>query len=167
MQEDRANYGRPREPVEEPDARIPSPEEGYRTKETLMPGAGTALSTQDEKSWSVLAHLSILLNVVTGLGGLLAAPVIWLVYRERSPRVAFHALQSFWYQAAWAVGLTVGWSVTVMLMVVLVGFFIAPFMALLTLVPFVQSIYAAHKINQGVEYRYPLIANMIDGGPEK
>ena len=32
------------------------------------------------------------------------------MYKDRSPRVAFHALQSLWYQIAWMVVLVVGWG---------------------------------------------------------
>lgn len=164
MQEDRANYGRPREPGDEPEAPIHRYEGHYRPDGGPVRGAGSSLSPSDERSWSALAHLSVLVNLVTGFGGLIAAPVVWLVYRDRSPKVAFHALQSFWYQAAWTVVLTVGWTVTFALMVVLVGFLLVPFMALASLVPFVHGVYAAHKVNQGVDYRYPFIANMLDGG---
>jgi uncharacterized Tic20 family protein len=31
-----------------------------------------------------------------------------------------------------------------------------------TLVPFVHMGYAAYKVNQGVDYRYPLVADLID-----
>jgi uncharacterized protein len=164
MQDDRANYGRPREPGDEPEAPVRGYEGRYRSYESPMRGATTDLSPSDERSWSALAHLSVLINLVTGFGGLVAAPVVWLVYRDRSPKVAFHALQSFWYQAAWAVALTVGWTITLMLMIVLVGFLLLPFMALASLVPFVHGSYAAYKVNQGVDYRYPFIANMLDGG---
>lgn len=167
MQEDRANYGRPREPGDEPEAPV-SGYGGYRSDESPMrPTGSTSLSPSDERSWSALAHLSVLINLVTGFGGLVAAPVVWLVYRDRSPKVAFHALQSFWYQAAWAVALTVGWTVTFVLMLVLVGFLLLPFMAVASLVPFAHGVYAAYKVKGGADYRYPLIANMLDGGREE
>lgn len=164
MQEDRANYGRPREPGDEPEAPIGGYGGYHRKDDSPVRGVGSSLSPRDERSWSSLAHLSILVNLVTGFGGLIAAPVVWLVYRERSPKVAFHALQSFWYQAAWAVALTVGWAITGLLTIVLVGFLLMPFMALASLAPFVHGVYAAYRVNQGVDYRYPFIANMLDGG---
>jgi Domain of unknown function (DUF4870) len=47
-------------------------------------GANPAsMSTQEEKSWSVLAHLSLFQNIVTGFLGPVAALVIWLVYKDR------------------------------------------------------------------------------------
>jgi len=127
-----------------------------------MAGPAGTLNIQDERMWSMLAHLSILLNLITGIGGPIGALVIWLVYKDRSPRVGFHALQSLWYQVAWIVILAVGWIVTTILMLVIVGFLLIPVMALASLIPFVHQCYAAYKVNQGFDYRYPFIADMVD-----
>ena len=129
---------------------------------TGMAGQSGTMSVQDERTWSMLAHLSILLNLITGIGGPIGALVIWLVYKDRSPRVGFHALQSLWYQVAWIVILTVGWILTSILMLVIVGFLLIPVMALASLIPFVHQCYAAYKVNQGFDYRYPFIADMVD-----
>ena len=125
---------------------------------------GVRMSAEDEQAWSMIAHLSVLLNLITGLGGPVAALIIWLVYKDRSQRVAFHALQSLWYQIAWLVVLAVGWSITFGLMFVLIGFLLIPLMLLVSLVPFIHQCYAAYKVYQGVDYRYPIIADVIDGG---
>jgi uncharacterized membrane protein len=65
---------------------------------------------------------------------------------------------------AWAVILFVGWSITFILMFVLIGFLLVPVMAIASLVPFVHQCYAAYKVYQGVDYRYPVIADMVEGG---
>ena len=147
MQQQDPNYGTPRE---EP-------------RLTRVP-VGGGMSAQDERTWSMLAHLSILLSLITGIGGPLAALVIWLIYKDKSQRVAFHALQSFWYQVAWIVILAVGWTITGILILVVIGLLLVPVMALVSLVPFVHQCYAAYKVYQGVDYRYPIIADTIDGG---
>ena len=138
-----------------------SPQEEPRLSRVPM---GNGISAQDERTWSMIAYLSVLLSLVTGIGGPIAALVIWLVYKDRSQRVAFHALQSLWYQVAWAVILFVGWSITFILMFVLIGFLLVPVMAIASLVPFVHQCYAAYKVYRGVDYRYPVIADMVDGG---
>jgi uncharacterized protein len=120
------------------------------------------MGTQEEKTLSVLAHLSMFLNLVTGFLGPVAALVIWLVYRDRSRTVAFQALQSMWYQVTWLVILVVGWTITTLLMLVLIGFLLVPVMALISLVPFVHSAYAAYRVSKDGEFRYPLIADMIE-----
>jgi uncharacterized protein len=137
--------------------------EGEAVEEEIAGERGTVtMGTQEERTWSVLAHLSIFLNLVTGFLGPVAALVIWLVYRDRSSRVAFQALQSMWYQVAWLVILFAGWAMTTLLMLVLIGFLLVPVMALITIVPFVHSAYAAYRVTKDGEYRYPLIADMIE-----
>jgi uncharacterized Tic20 family protein len=126
-------------------------------------GDQEAMSVQDEKTWSLLSHLSMFLNLFTGLLGPVAALLIWLVYKDRSQKVAFHALQSMWYQIGWLVILAVGWTITAFLTIVLIGILLIPVMIVATVVPFVHMGYAAYKVNQGVDYRYPLVADMIDG----
>jgi uncharacterized Tic20 family protein len=143
MQQEDPNYGRARE--------------GSR-----LTGVRVGMSAKDERTWSILAHLSILLDLVTGIGGPIAALIIWLVYKDKSQRVAFHALQSLWYQVAWIVILSAGWLITYILMLVLIGFLLIPVMAIVSVVPFVHQCYAAYKVSQGVEYRYPIIADMVD-----
>jgi uncharacterized protein len=126
-------------------------------------GANQAtMSAHEEKTWSILAHLSIFLNLFTGFLGPVVALVIWLVYRDRSPKVAFHALQSMWYQVAWLVLLGVGWAFTGLLMLILIGFLLVPVMALLTVVPFVHAAYAAYRVGRGDDYRYPFVADLIE-----
>src|SRR5215203_5055117 len=120
------------------------------------------MGTQEERTFSVIAHLSIFLNLVTGFLGPVAAMIMWLVYRDRSSKVAFQALQSMWYQVAWLVILVAGWTVTTVLMLVLIGFLLVPVMALISLVPFVHSAYAAYRVSKDGGYRYPLIADMIE-----
>jgi uncharacterized Tic20 family protein len=130
------------------------------------PGGGlgtTTMSPKDENTWSVLAHLSVFLNLVTGFLGPVAALVIWLIYRDRSPRVSFHALQSLVYQAAWMVILAVGWTIAGILTIVLIGFLLFPVMMVLTVVPFAHMGYAAYKVNQGIDYRYPFVADLVSG----
>jgi uncharacterized protein len=122
----------------------------------------TTMGPKDENTWSVLAHLSVFLNLFTGFLGPVAALVIWLMYRDRSPRVSFHALQSLWYQVAWVVILVVGWSVAGLLTIIVVGFLLFPVMIVLTIVPFVHMAYAAYKVSQGIDYRYPWIAELVE-----
>ena len=111
----------------------------------------------------MLAHLSMFLNLFTGFLGAVAALIIWLVYKDRSEKVAFNALQSMWYQIGWLVILAVGWTVTGLLTIVLVGFLLIPVMAVVSVVPFVHAGYAAYRVGKGDEYRYPIAADLVEG----
>ena len=122
-----------------------------------------AVSAQEERTWSVLSHLSMFLNLITGFLGPVAALITWLVYKDRSQKVAFHALQSMWYQIGWLVILAVGWTVTGLLTIILIGFLLIPVMAIVSVVPFVHAAYAAYRVSKGDEYRYPVAADLADG----
>jgi uncharacterized Tic20 family protein len=101
------------------------------------------MGAQEERSWSVLAHLSIFLNLFTGFLGPVAALVIWLVYK------------------AWLVLLGIGWALTGLLTLILIGFLLIPVMALATVVPFVHAAYAAYRVSKGDDYRYAFVADLI------
>ena len=150
--EEEQNYGRSREPGD--------PTGGPTG--TMRREEGSAMSPQDERTWSILAHLSVLAALV-GLMPL-GALIVWLVYKDRSPRVGFHALQALWFQIAWLLILVVGWSVTLVLSFILIGLLFIPVMLVASLVPLIHGCYAAYKVSQGVDYRYPYIADRIDGG---
>ncbi|MDF2702484.1 MAG: hypothetical protein K0S10_1428 [Rubrobacteraceae bacterium] len=120
------------------------------------------MSAQDERTWSVLAHLSMFVNLVTGFLGPVAALIIYLVYKDRSRKVAFHALQSMFYQIGWLVILAVGWTVTTLLLVVVIGFVLIPVMVIVSVMPFVHAGYAAYRVSNGDDYRYPFAADMVE-----
>jgi len=117
-------------------------------------------SVQEERTWSVLSHLSMFLNLITGFLGPVAALIIWLVYKDRSRKVAFHALESMWYQIGWLVILAVGWTVTGLLTMILIGFLLIPVMAIVSVVPFVH---AAYRVSRDDGYRYPIAADLVEG----
>lgn len=126
------NYGLQRE--YEPSYRAPS----------LTP-LERSLDAGQERTWSVLAHLSTFVNAFTGFLGPVVAFAIWLAHRDRSPVVASHALRSVVYQVIWLSAIAAGWAVTGLLMVVLVGFLLVPVMVLVSLGPFVHASYAAYR----------------------
>jgi uncharacterized Tic20 family protein len=72
------------------------------------------MSPQSENPWSALSYLSVS-AIVTRFVGPVAALIIWLVYKDRSSKVAFHALQSLWNQVAWLMVLSIGRVITALL----------------------------------------------------
>jgi uncharacterized Tic20 family protein len=140
MEREAANYGVQREHEAWPVPRGP---------------VGGTMGVRDERTWSALAHLSTFLNIFTGFLGPVAAFIIWLVHRDRSPTVAHHALRSVFYQTAWLVAIVVGWTLTGLLTAVLIGFLLIPVMLLVTLAPFVQASYEAYRAYLGGSRYYP------------
>jgi uncharacterized protein len=125
-------------------------------------GASTSTMTaQDERTWSIIAHLSVLL----GLVGLMpfGALLVWLIYKDRSRKVRFHALQALWYQIAWILILVAYTLVSLVLSLIIIGIFMFFLLPILALVPLVHGCYAAYQVSKGIEYRYPYIADRIEG----
>jgi uncharacterized protein len=120
-----------------------------------------AMSPQDEQTWSVLAHLSVLLALVSLMP--FGALLVWLIYKDRSEKVRFHALQALWYQIAWVVILVAYALISTVLTLLIIGFFMFFLLPVLLVVPIVHGCYAAYQVSQGVDYRYPLIADRIQG----
>lgn len=125
----------------------------------------TTMTTQEEQTWSIISHLSVLAALIGVMP--LGALVIWLVYKDKSERVRFHALQALWYQLAWVILLIAYTTLSLILSLVLVGIFMFFLLPLIALVPLIHGCYAAYRVSQGEDYRYPFIADRIDGGPRR
>jgi uncharacterized protein len=134
--------------------------EQERVSEGQAGASVQTMSAQDERTWSIIAHLSVLAALV----GLMpfGALLVWLLYKDRSQKVRFHALQALWYQIAWVVILIAYTFVSLVLSLVIIGIFMFFLLPILALVPLVHGCYAAYQVSQGVEYRYPYIADRIE-----
>jgi hypothetical protein len=128
----------------------------------------------DERTWGVLAHLSVLLNLLTGFAGPIVSLVIYLVYKDRSRFVAYQALQSTIFQLLWwfGGGVLIGliWAVVGLLSMLLVGILLIPFallatllLALLPLGALVYGIVGGIQVSQGQDFKYWLIGDWVRG----
>ncbi len=116
----------------------------------------------------MLAHLSILANLVTGLLGIACALVIYLVYKDRSRYVAFQALQAVVFQlVAWLGGgiiVAIAWIIISLLMVVLVGICLIPLGIIISAIPLAALCYgvlAGIQCNEGQDFRYWLVGDWV------
>ncbi len=75
-----------------------------------VPGAGE-LSESDDKTFAILAALSIPVGLLVSLGWLgFAGPlIIWLIYRDRSPFVREAAARAFNFQLGMTIASIVAW----------------------------------------------------------
>jgi uncharacterized Tic20 family protein len=140
------------------------------TNESYTPVSPAPLSPADERTWAMLAHLSVLANLVTGFLGPVLALIIYLVYKERSRYVAYQAMQAFVFQMIWWVGggvLTgVAWTVSGMLSAILIGLLCMPIACVISLMPVVAVIYGivgGVQTSQGQDFKYWLIGDWVRG----
>jgi uncharacterized Tic20 family protein len=144
------------------------------TSPPVVQAPAAPLSPSDERTWAMLAHLSVLLNLVTGFFGPIAALVIYLVFKDRSRYVAYQSLQSAIFQLiAWVgggviIGLT--WAITGLLSAIVIGILCIPFALIFTLVfgalpiaALVYGVYAAIQTSQGQDFRYWLVGDWVRG----
>jgi uncharacterized protein len=148
----------------------------------VLPNSGSqpgdpshAEHTADEKTWAALAHASAFLNFAGGVGGFIAALIIWLTQKEKSRWVDFHALQSVLFQGGqiavvivvvggvWAIGffvsfITVGIGTLIAVPVMILVFFLG-FVVLGGGMAY--SLYGAYQIYQGKEFRYRWLGDWI------
>ncbi len=128
------------------------------------------LSPSDERTWAMLAHLSVLLNLVPGFLGVAAALIIYLIYKDRSRYVAYQSMQAFLFQLLfWAGGgLLIGvmWAVVGALSAILIGILLIPFAVLLTLIfllmPILALVYGVVggvQCSSGEDFRYWLVGD--------
>jgi uncharacterized protein len=132
------------------------------------------LSAGEERNWSMLAHLTVLLNLITGFAGPIGALIIYLIYKDRSRLVAYHALQSMIFQLIWwyGGGLLIGamWAVVGILSAILIGIILIPValvatlvLAILPLGAVVYGIVGAVQVNQGQDFKYWLVGDWVRG----
>jgi uncharacterized Tic20 family protein len=132
------------------------------------------LGPGDERTWGMLAHLSVLVNLVTGFGGPIAALIIYLVYRNRSKFISYHALQSLifqlvgWYGGGTRIGIM--WAILGVLSALLIGIVLIPFALVFTLIcgllplgTLIYGCYGAYQVSQGKDFRYWLVGDWVRG----
>jgi uncharacterized Tic20 family protein len=128
----------------------------------------------DERTWGMLSHLSVLLNLITGFAGPIAALIIYLVYKDRSRYVAYQALQAMIFQLIWWCGggvlIGVMWAIVGLLSLILIGLVLIPFAVLFTLVfallplgAIVYGIIGAVQVSQGQDFKYWLVGDWVRG----
>jgi uncharacterized Tic20 family protein len=132
------------------------------------------LSPSEERTWAMLAHLSVLSNLITGFLGPIVALAVYLIFRDRSRYVAYHSLQAFIFQLIWwgGGGLILGlmWAGVGILSAFIVGLLLIPFACVLTpavlLMPIGALVYGTLggiQASQGQDFKYWLVGDWVRG----
>lgn len=128
------------------------------------------LTPSDERTWAMLAHLSVLVNLFTGALGPLIPLVMYLSFKDRSRYVAYQSLQAFIFQLLWWVGggVVIGgaWLITVILMPVLVGFLCLPIALVISFLPLgvmAYGVIGGLRASQGEDFKYWLVGDWMRG----
>lgn len=137
--------------------------ETLNSNNTLMP-----MSQAEEHNWAMLAHLSVLVNLFTGVLGPVVALIIYLMFAKRSRYVAYHAMQSFLFQLIVWYGLGIMWGIVSLLCMLIIGIILLPLACVLTpilligmVIAPIYGIIGAVKTSQGQDFKYWLIGDWV------
>ena len=128
------------------------------------------LSQSKERTWAMLAHLSVLTNLFTGFLGPVAALLIYLIFSARSKYVAYHAMQSFLFQLVVWCGIGIMWGFVGLSSVLIIGLLLIPVACVLTpifllgmaLAP-IYGVIGAVKTSQGEDFQYWWVGEWVRG----
>ena len=126
------------------------------------------VTPNEERTWAMLAHLSVLLNLVTGFLGGIAAIIIYFIYKDRSRLVAYHAMQAFIFQAITWLGaglisgilIAIGSALSFLIIPLLC---LIPGFLILLLIPIslIYGIIGGVKVNNGEDFRYWQVGDWV------
>jgi uncharacterized Tic20 family protein len=130
--------------------------------------APVPMSQSDERTWAALAHLSVLVNLFTGVLGPVVALIIYLMFANRSRYVAYHAMQSFLFQLVAWYGIGVMWGIVGLSSAILIGVVLIPFACILTpilllgmaIAP-VYGVWGAIQTSQGQDFEYWWVGSWV------
>jgi uncharacterized protein len=126
------------------------------------------LSPEEERQWAMIAHLGILVNLISGFLGPVVPLAIYMIYKDRSRYVAYHSLQGLVFQLIWWVGGGIlagaAWAITGALSAVIIGLLCLPIACVFSFMPLVAlgyGIYAGLQTSQGQDFKYWLIGDWV------
>ncbi len=126
------------------------------------------LSSSEENTLAMFAHLSILLNLVTGFLGLVPALIIYFAYKDRSRYVAYQSLQAVIFQLVYFFGSAILAGIVAVvstpLVLVCIGLFGLVLALLLALVPvgaLIYGIVGAVETYHGRDFQYWLVGQWV------
>ena len=110
--------------------------------------------SKDEKTWAMFCHLSALAGFIIPFGNLIGPLIIWQMKKGGYAFVDDQGKESLNFQ----ITVSIAAIVALILIVAVVGLFLAPVVAILALV---FTIIGGIKANEGVTYRYPFALRLI------
>ena len=126
------------------------------------------LTAEEERQWAMIAHLGVLLNLLSGFLGPIVPLAIYMIYKDRSRYVAYQSLQALIFQLIWWVGggiiAGVAWAITGVLSAVVIGLLCIPIACVFSAMPLVAlgyGIYGGIQTSQGQDFKYWLVGDWV------
>lgn len=129
-----------------------------------IPQPPVPVSEQEARQWAMISHLSVLINLFTVFMGTVVPLIIYFLHKDRSKFVAFHAMQSFVMQVVCFLG---GGIITVVTAAIggtiipLIGSICGCLFGIMPLAGLIYGIYGGMQVNQGKDFKYPVIGDLV------
>jgi len=116
-------------------------------------GAGVEMQPQEQRQWSMFAHLSGLINLVGGWA-IVVTLILYIINKDKGRYVREQSAEALNFQITLLIGTVIGW-LTVW---ILLGFLV---WALVWIGGAILAVVAGTAANRGENYRYPLTIRMV------
>lgn len=113
-----------------------------------------AETVESNRLWAMSCHLSALLGYCVPLGNIIGPLVVWLAKRDQSPFIDQQGKEALNFQ----ITMTIAFCVAAVLIVVVIGIFLLPILALINLI---LIIIAAISVYKGEPFRYPFCLRFV------
>ncbi|MCP2075222.1 UNVERIFIED_ORG: putative Tic20 family protein [Pseudomonas lini] len=110
--------------------------------------------SKEARQWAMFCHLSALLGIWIPFGTLIGPLVLWQLKRETDPFIDAQGKEALNFQITVAIAS----AISLLLMVVVIGFFLFGLVAIGALV---LTIIGGVKANEGQPYRYPFTWRLV------
>jgi uncharacterized Tic20 family protein len=127
------------------------------------PSAAGGTEPPEARTFAMLCHLSALSGLIgIPFGHIIGPLVFWLVKREEFPLVNDQGKEALNFQISMTIYAAVGMVLSMVLMIILIGFFLMILLVVgVYVVEIVFVIMAAMAANKGRCYRYPITIRFL------
>lgn len=112
------------------------------------------MTPSEERNWGMGAHLAAFAGYFVPMGNVLGPLIIWLVHKDKSDYITWHAKEALNFQ----ITVVLAMFVAAVMILVWVGILLLPAIAVLDLIFVIMGGVAASK---GEPYRYPVSIRFI------
>lgn len=109
---------------------------------------------QNVRTWNMLCHLSALAGFVLPFGNILGPLIVWQLKKNEIPSVEAHGKDALNFQ----ITVTLAILICLPLMLLIIGFVLAPLIGIASLV---LLVIAGIKANNGEAYAYPFSLKLV------
>ena len=121
----------------------------------IAPRSGSSLVTsEDDRLWGMLAHLSAFSMYLTGIGLFLGPLIVYLAKKEKSPFVADQAKEALNFSISYLIYHIVAFFLWIVFIGIIISWSLVVFHVVFMIV-------AGIKAKDGVVYRYPLTLRFL------